>query len=599
MLFKKVAEYFRDLEDISSRIEMTNKLSKLLAEVDEDSIDKLIYLIQGILYPDFYGYPELGLGEKLIIKAISMATLTPEQKVIENLYKLGDLGEVIYSLKSSQKSKDLLSMIGGRSESSLTVQKVHEALTKIAQLQGESSRDLKIRLLAGLLKEATPLEAKYIVRFVDGKLRLGVGDATIMDALAIAVFGSDSYREKIERAYNLRADLGNIAKIIKKGGIESLENIKPMPGIPVRPMLAERLSEISEIFGKLGGKFIVEYKYDGERGQIHKTREGVLIYSRRMENITKQYIDVAESIGKAIKAEEAIMEGEIVAVNPDSGELLPFQELMHRKRKHDIEQAIKEYPVNVFLFDLIYLDGEDLTSKPLLIRRKKLESIVSEDNIVRVAVNKEVDNERDFKDFFLKALSEGAEGVMAKAIHDKSIYQAGARGWLWIKFKRDYRSEMVDTVDLVVVGAFYGRGRRGGKFSSLLMASYDPEEDSFYTVCKVASGFSDEELVHLQELVEKYKTQNKDPRVNSIIEPDVWMKPILVAEILGSELTVSPSHTCCLGKVQEGAGISIRFPRFIRWREDKSPMDATTPRELHEMYISQLKKVEEGQIETT
>jgi ATP-dependent DNA ligase len=225
MLFKKVAEYFRDLEDISSRIEMTNKLSKLLAEVDEDSIDKLIYLIQGILYPDFYGYPELGLGEKLIIKAISMATLTPEQKVIENLYKLGDLGEVIYSLKSSQKSKDLLSMIGGKSESSLTVQKVHEALTKIAQLQGESSRDLKIRLLAGLLKEATPLEAKYIVRFVDGKLRLGVGDATIMDALAIAVFGSDSYREKIERAYNLRADLGNIAKIIKKGGLNHLKTL--------------------------------------------------------------------------------------------------------------------------------------------------------------------------------------------------------------------------------------------------------------------------------------------------------------------------------------------------------------------------------------
>ncbi len=303
--------------------------------------------------------------------------------------------------------------------------------------------------------------------------------------------------------------------------------------------------------------------------------------------------DVVEMARKGLKAREAIVEGEIVAVDPDNYELQPFQVLMQRKRKHDIHRVMREVPVAVFLFDALYVDGEDLTSKPLPERRSRLREIVVETPLWRLAESIETSDPEELWTFFLKAIEEGAEGVMVKAVHRDSVYTAGVRGWLWVKLKRDYKSEMMDTVDLVVVGAFYGRGKRGGKLSSLLMAAYDPERDVFPTVCKVATGFTDEELDRMNEMLKKHIIPRKHPRVESRIEPDVWVEPALVAEILGAELTLSPMHTCCLNAVRPGVGISIRFPRFIRWRDDKRPEDATTTQELLEMYKRQLRRVEE------
>jgi len=600
MLFEVLVKALDSAERTTSRTQLTSILVDLFKKSESDIIDKVIYLLQGKLWPDWAGLPELGVGVKLLIKAMSKAFNVKEND-IEALYvKLGDSGKVAEYLKStrpSQVSGGLAKFIQKAEVTKLTVVEVYDTLAKVALAVGEGSRDVKINLIASLLSKATPLEAKYIARLVEGRLRLGIGDATIMDALSITFTGSSLNRQLVEYAYNVRADLGNVAKILATKGLDGLKGIAPTPGIPIRPMLAERLSDPQEILDKTGGLALVEYKYDGERAQIHKTGDKVLIFSRRLENITHQYPDVAELAKENVKASEAIVEGEIVCVDPDTGAMRPFQELMHRKRKHDIHDAVREYPVAVYLFDALYVDGVNLISEPIKTRREVLTKVVVENERFRLSEALTVSSAPDLEKFFLKAVEEGAEGVMVKAMHAQSVYQAGARGWLWIKYKRDYKSEMTDTVDLVVVGAFKGRGRRGGKIGALLVAAYDPDTDTFQTVCKVGSGFTDEDLNKLDELISPYAIEHKHPRVVSEMEPDIWTVPALVIEVLGAELTLSPQHTCCRGAVKKGAGISIRFPRFIRWREDKGPEDATTTKELVEMYFKQLKRVVEETVE--
>ncbi|MEM4903970.1 MAG: ATP-dependent DNA ligase, partial [Desulfurococcaceae archaeon] len=516
MPLKPLAETIDRLELVSARTQMVALLVNLFKSVPPDIINTVVYLVQGVLWPDWKGMPELGVGEKMLIKAIGLACNVPEKEVEQLVKSTGDLGKAVEALTQRAQSRQTgltLFAFTQKAPTELTVLTTYNTLVKIATVQGEGSKDLKTRLTASLLKDASPKEAKFLVRFIEGRLRVGVGDATIMDALASTYGGGANARPIIERAYNLRADLGEVAKILATQGLEALKNIKPEVGVPIRPMLAERLSDPHEILSNAGGSAFVEYKYDGERAQIHKKGDRVWIYSRRLENITHRYPDVVQRVIERVKAEEVIAEGEIVAYNPETGELLPFQELMHRKRKHDIHVTVKEYPVKVFLFDLLYLNGKDYTVKPLPERRIALESIIEESEDFVVAKYIKTDSPEELEKFFLQAISEGAEGVMVKAIHKDSIYQAGARGWLWIKYKRDYKSEMADTVDLVVVGAFHGKGKRGGKFGALLMAAYDPEKDVFETVCKVGSGFKDEDLDRLPELLKPYMRDRKHPRV--------------------------------------------------------------------------------------
>lgn len=595
MEFLPVAQTLDMLEKTSSKIQQASILAALFKKVPAEDIDKVVYLILGLLWPEWKGLPELGIAEKGIQKAIAMAVGQNEAE-IERLYKaLGDYGAVIERLKSSrQRTAGLLSFVKGAKEGGvqgrrLSVSEVYNTLVKIAMMQGEGSRDMKLRLLAALISEAEPKEAKFLVRFVEGRLRLGVGEATVMDGLALA-FGVP--RELVERAYNVYPDLGTLAKLLAERGPAELRKIKPTPGIPLRPMLAERASDPGEILAKTGVPALVEFKYDGERAQIHKKGNDVWIFSRRLEEITHQYPDVVKAALKHVKAEEAIIEGEIVAVDPETGDFRPFQELMHRKRKKDIQEAMKEYPVVVRLFDCLYVNGEDITAKPLGERRKALQEIVDESEEFKLAEGTIVKDVKELENFFLRAVESGCEGVVIKSLSANSVYQAGARGWLWVKFKRDYKSELTDTVDLVVVGAFKGRGKRGGTYGALLLAAYDPETDRFVTVCKVGTGFSDEELAQLPKRLEPYKVPHKHPRVESRIEADVWFEPALVVEIAGAEITLSPLHTCCLGWVKPGVGISIRFPRFIRWRDDKGPTDATTSREIYELYVRKLRKIE-------
>jgi DNA ligase-1 len=424
-------------------------------------------------------------------------------------------------------------------------------------------------------------------------MRLGVADMTVIDALSQA-FATKNERDIVERAFSVSSDLGKVGEILCKEGIEGVRAMKIEIGSPIRAMLAERLPSPAEILERLGGRAAFEYKYDGVRVQAHIKGGHITLFSRRLEDLTSQFPDVVSALKKAFRSKSAILEGECVPVDINTGEMLPFQEVSHRRgRKHDITGAVEDYPVRIFLFDCLYLDGKDLTNLPLLDRRNALESCVETTEDVRTSEMRILDNAEGAEAFFQEALRDGCEGLMAKSVDEGSVYRAGARGYLWIKYKKEYKSEMTDTVDLVVVGAFAGRGRRKGLYGALLMATYNEPEDTFETVCKLGSGFDDQTLADLPAKLEKYHRSDKHHLVSSKLDSDFWFEPFLVLEVLGAEITISPTHTCAYSKIRKDAGLAIRFPRFTgRFRDDKTAREATTSAELESMYKSQLKQVE-------
>ncbi|MEN2974888.1 MAG: ATP-dependent DNA ligase [Candidatus Caldarchaeales archaeon] len=578
MRFSQLVEYYEKLEATTSRIEMTNLLVDLLKNSPPDIIDKIVYLTIGEIYPPFVGV-ELGVADKLALRAVKIATGQSEKAVRELYGKLGDIGLVGERLLQSRSQVTLHT-------EELIVSDVYQALEKIAGTSGEGAMEMKVQILVGLLSSATPKEAKYLLRIVTGKLRLGVADMTILDALAILYGGGKEARDLFERAYNITSDIGYVAKTAALEGLTGIKNIKISIGRPIRPMLAERLSSAEEILSKIGGRCIAEYKYDGERMQIHKKDREVVIFSRRQENITRQYPDVVKLVQENVLGNEVILECEAVAIDPETNDTLPFQELMHRKRKHEIEKAVEEYPVNLYFFDILYFDGRDLTLEPLEERRKILERVIRSGDRVSLTRAIYTDNPVELEKFFHEAVESGCEGLVVKSLDRESIYRAGARGWLWIKYKKSYVSRLMDTVDLVVVGGYYGRGKRSGVMGALLLGCYDDENDVFKTVCKLGTGFSDEDLVKLREMLEPYRLERPHPRVVvGEVKADLWLTPFLVLEVLGDELTISPTHS---------AGLAIRFPRFTRrYRFDKRPEDATTLKELWGIYQKQLKKIEE------
>ena len=589
MNYAEIADAYEKIEATTKRLEMTALLVNLLKDAKtKPVIDKVVYLTQGKLYPDFEGR-EIGVAEKLAVKALARASGRKEAEIEGDLTKSGDIGETAQTILAKKRQATL------GTQKALTVQRVYEVLDKMAKTTGSGAVDTKMTLLAGLLSDASPKEAKYILRTVTGNLRLGIADMTVLDALAIAYGGGKEARELIERAYNISSDLGQVARIIAEKGIEGMKKFQVVVFEPIRPMLAERLGSPEEILEKLGGKCAVEYKYDGERVQFHKKGSQIVIYSRRLESISDQYPDAVDIVKECVNAKDAILEGECVAMDTETGEMRPFQELMHRRRKYGIEEAMKQYPVSLFMFDALYVDGKDLTREPYPARRKALEKAIKKGNKISVAKQTTASNAKQLEAFFEEAIAEGCEGVVCKAIGKDSVYQAGARGWLWIKYKRDYKSEMSDTVDLVVVGAFHGRGKRAGTYGALLLAAYNKKTDTFETVTKCGTGFTDKDLAALPDMLRKHEIPRKHSRVHSTLEADVWFEPMVVLEILGAEITLSPIHTCAMDSIRKGSGLAIRFPRFTgKYRTDKAAEDATTSAEVVEMYRSQLKKIGES-----
>jgi DNA ligase-1 len=579
-----MSEAYEKIEATTKRLEMTDLLVGLLRNTPKDMVDKVAYLTQGKIYPDFTGI-EIGVAERLATKALARASGEKEIAIEDDLKKSGDIGES--GRKFLEKKKQVTFF-----HQSLAVQKVYDTLGKMAKVSGSGAVDQKLGLLAGLLSDASPQEAKYILRTVTGNLRLGIADMTVLDALAIAFGGGKEAREYVERAYNICSDLGRVARAIVEKGLDGVKKFEVSVGEPIRPMLAERLSSPEAILEKFGGRCAAEYKYDGERLQAHKQGNDVTLFSRRLEDISNQYPDAVQLFRKCVKSERAILECECVAVDVDTGEMRPFQELMHRRRKYGIEKAVEEYPVSLFVFEALYVDGKDMTFEPYPARRKALEKAVRQSDHVKLANSVIAADVKELEKFFLEAIEDGCEGLVCKSIGKDSVYQAGARGWLWIKYKRDYKSEMTDTVDLVVVGAFYGRGKRAGTYGALLLATYDPEGDTFETVTKCGTGFTDEDLAKFPKMMEKHVIGHKHSRVSSLLDADVWFEPAVVLEVLGAEITLSPIHTCALDSVRKGSGLAIRFPRFTgNYRIDKSAEDATTAGEIVEMYQKQLKRI--------
>jgi len=586
MKYVKLAEVFDEIEATSKRLEMTDLLVKLIKDTPRDEISKVVYLLQGKLYPDYLGV-ELGIAEKLLIKAVAEIAGKSENLVDGDFKKSGDLGLTVEKLLQKKSQATLV-------KRPLTVSSVYDTFDKIAHAAGSGSVDLKIRLLRSLLNDASPLEGKFIARMAVGKLRLGVADMTVLDALAIAYGGDKSAREPLERAYNLSSDLGYVASVVAKDGLAGVEKFKITVGRPIRPMLCERLPSAREILEKLGGTGAAEYKYDGLRVQAHITSKEVHLFSRRLENITDQFPDVARLLKKTIKAKEAIVEGECIAVDIHTGDMLPFQVISQRRgRKHEIEKMAEEIPVTIFLFDVLYLNGKDQTLTPYLERRKQLLKIIEPSEHVKVAEQVEARDPDRLEQLMDEAVASGCEGLVVKNTSEQSVYQAGARGWLWIKYKRSYKAEVQDTFDLVPIGAFAGRGRRAGSYGALLMAVYNPKEEAFETLCKLGSGFKDEDLLNLPKMMQPYLIKQKHPRVNSLMQPDFWFVPSMVLEVAADEITLSPMHTCGWGLIRPRSGLALRFPRFTgNWRKDKGPEDATTSQESVEMYRKQLKQIE-------
>jgi DNA ligase-1 len=584
--FARLAEIFQEVEGTTKRLEMTSLLVDLIKETPKDEIGKVVYLIQGKLYPDYEGI-ELGVAEKLVTKAVAEVIGKPEKTVEADYKKSGDLGLSVEKLLEKKTQATLM-------KKPLTVATVYNTFDKIAHATGSGSVEMKIRLLTSLLHDAAPLEAKFIARMALGKLRLGVADMTVLDALAVAYGGDKTARQPLERAYNLSSDLGYVAEIAAREGLEGIHRFKMTVGRPIRAMLCERLPSAQEILDKLGGVAAAEYKYDGLRVQAHVTTKWVRLFSRRLENITDQFPDVANLIKKSVKAKEAIVEGECVAVDPNTGDMLPFQVISQRRgRKYEVEKTAEEIPVMLFLFDVLYVDGEDMTSAPYLQRRKILLQIITTSEHVTIAEQFEIRDPKKLERLMDQAVASGCEGLVVKNVSEQSIYQAGARGWLWIKYKRSYKAEVQDTFDLVPVGAFAGRGRRAGSYGALLMAVYNDKEDVFETLCKLGSGFTDEDLASLPKMMERYLVKQKQARVNFLMQPDVWFTPSTVLEVAADEITLSPLHTCGWELVRPGSGLALRFPRFTgKWRKDKSAEDATTSHEILEMYKKQLKKIE-------
>ncbi len=584
MEFAILAESFNKMEATRKRLELTQILVELFEKTPHDVISKIVYLIQGKLRPDFEGI-ELGVAEKLAIRAISKSSGIPIKKIEDEYRKSGDLGHAS-SIILEQKTQTTFLV------EDITVERVYETLFKIAKLGGSRSQDMKMKYISSLLNDATPLEASFILKILLGTLRLGIAENTVMDALAIAFSGTKENRKKLQHAYNVSSDLGKVAETIATKGLEGIEKFEIILFNPIRPMLADRVKSEEEAIEKMGNEFAAEYKLDGERVQLHIEGDKVALFSRSLENIESYYPDIIEKIPKNIQADNIILEAEAVAINENTGEFLPFQELMHRRRKYKIEKAVTEYPITVNFFDILYCNGKSCVELSYKERREALEKHVKEDEFAKYIPMSIVKNENEIEDFMENSINAGSEGLMLKML-DKP-YQAGSRGSHWLKLKREYRNELGDSLDLVVIGGFFGKGRRTGNYGTLLLATYDEDEDTFPSICKVGTGFSDESLDQLYQILHPKVSIKKNPRIISEMEADVWFEPELVIEVVASEITLSPIHKAAKDVIRKDAGLALRFPKFTgKIRVEKAVEDASTNEELLTLYKGQKKVAHE------
>ena len=580
MEFSIIAEIFERMENTTKRIELTNLLVELLKKIPKKIIPNAVYLLQGIIRPNFEGV-ELGVAEKLAIRAISKSSGLSIKKIEDDYKKCGDLG---ITASNILKLKTQTTFTAEK----ITLERVYETLFRIAKLEGKGSQDLKMKYISSLLNDATPLEAKFVLKILLGTLRLGIAENTVMDALAIAFTGKKENKEQIENAYNVSSDLGKVSLIVATNGIDEIKKFKISLFNPIRPMLADRAKSEQEVIKKMPELFAAEYKLDGERVQIHIQANKIVLFSRRLENITQYYPDIVENVRKSLDIHEGVFEAEIVPINENTGEFLPFQELMHRRRKYNLVKAVSQYPITVNFFDVLYFDKKDCLNLAYSERRKILERVVSEDNFSKLIPMKFIKSENEIVDFLENSINAGCEGLMLKT--PNAPYRAGSRGSNWLKLKREYRNELGDSLDLIVIGAYFGRGRRTGLYGTLLLGTFNPETNNFPSICKVGTGFTDESLDQLYQILSNKVTLKKNSKIVSEMEADVWFEPELVLEIVASEITLSPIHKTGMDLIRKGSGLALRFPKFTgKIRYEKTVEDASTDEEVLALYKRQSK----------
>ena len=609
MLFFKLAQYFSRIEATPKRLEITAILAELLKESSPEEVDKICYLVLGQLAPLYEGV-EFNLAGKMLIRVMADAYMVPGADVEKIAKDKGDLGDAAEELANRvQRTANSKAV----SRKPLTVSQVYATLRGVAEDSGTGSQERKVRGMAELFQSLDPLAVRYVARIPVASLRLGFSDKTILDALSVAETGDKSLRPLIERAYNVSADIGRIAKLVKSKGVKGLENIGVTVGVPVRMAAAERLPDPKAILEKMGGKLAAEPKYDGFRVQVHldKARrqesgdgsgkqlgfkgggdglppeasgEGwVRIFSRNLENTTPMFPEIAAAAQK-LPVKSAIFEGEAIAYNPETEEFEPFQETSKRKRKYGIQEKAVELPLKVFAFDLLYLDGKDLTREPYETRRRTLEKLMAGvTDTIMLAEERIFTNAKELEAFFMEEIEHGLEGIMAKRLD--GVYQAGVRNFNWVKLKRMEEGKLEDTIDCVVLGYYTGRGKRTQfGIGGFLAAVYDDKIDTFKTISRVGSGLTDEEWREMKRRVDELKTKDKPKNADVVKEhtPDVWAEPKIVVAIRADEITKSPLHTA--------GGLALRFPRLMAFRNDKTPEQATTVAEVEKMFRDQKKR---------
>jgi len=570
MTFSELATYLDQLEATSSRNELVRILAEAYKACSVEEIEPITYLIQGRLAP-FFEPVEMGLGERLLMSAIAMAYGTSKEDVTKTYKQTGDLGLTAMSL--GPKTRD----------DTPSVIEVHQRLWEIAGLSGEGSLKAKLDLFAALLGDLDAASAKHLVRITLGKMRLGIGDPTVLDALSFAIKGDRSLRPVLEAAYNRSSDLGLIAKTLWAQGLEAIESIKVTVGKPLRSQLAERLPNPEAVIKKLG-LVGVQPKYDGFRVQIHKDGGVVNIFSRNLETMTPMFPElVAATVSLPVKS--VILDGEAIAYSPESEEYVPFQETTARRRKEGIDEFATRVPLRAFVFDVMFRDGTDLTPLPYEQRFAIVDEMLKGSDTLQTAPLTKTDSVEVLTRELLDNISRGLEGVVAKRLD--SPYQAGARNFNWVKLKRNTSGELTDTIDVVLIGYYGGKGKRAEFGAGALLAGvYDSEKDEFVSISKLGTGLSDEGWRDLHKQLSRLEVGEKPARVNSILVPDVWLQPELVVEVLADEITPSPRHTA--GMVGDQPGFALRFPRIVSFRSaDKRPEDATTVREIREMFQQQ------------
>jgi DNA ligase-1 len=585
MTFATLGQYFEKLESTSSRLSLIDILSDLFSLVNTEEVLKVCYLLQGRVAP-FYEPVEIGMSEKLVAQSIANAFSVAREEVLKEYGEVGDLGLVAEKLKI-QNSKVKIET----QNSKLSVTNVFDILVEIAHISGEGTVEKKLALLTGLLKNMDSISCKHLVRIPLGASRLGIGDPTILDGFALCKLGDRSKRKLLEGAYNRVSDLGLIGETLWQKGLEGVERLDVTVGRPIRSQLCERIIDPKTILEKYGGIAHVQYKYDGFRVQIHKMGNRIRLFSRNLEETTLMFPDIVEGVAKQIKAESIILDSEALAYSPVSEEFLPFQETTKRRRKYGIEEMQKKLPLKAFVFDIMYLNGKSLMDLPLESRIKNLKLSIKGGEVLIPQPGEFVKDAHRLQEIFDDALTRGLEGVITKRVDSK--YEAGGRNFNWIKLKRHSNSSsdsgLKDTIDCVILGYIFGKGKRS-EFGAgaLLVGVYDSEKDEFVTVSKIGTGLTDEEWIQVHKRADKIRVDKKPGRVNSILTPSVWIAPEIVVEVLADEITRSPNHTA--GRDSENVGYALRFPRFLTFRDkDKRAEDATTVKELIGLYKQQLK----------